>query len=547
MGYKVLARKWRPQTFEELVGQTSCRRALTQALDHDRLHHAYLFSGSRGVGKTTIARIFAKSLNCEQGVSSKPCGHCANCQAIDSGEFVDLIEVDAASRTKVDDTRELMDNARYAPARGRYKIYLIDEVHMLSTHSFNALLKTLEEPPEHIKFLLATTDPQRLPVTVLSRCLQFHLKLLPDEAIQSHLAHIADQENASYQNEALALLARAAQGSARDALSLLDQAISYCDRDLQVTTVRELLGELDNDRIVDQLKALQQNDIDNLLAIVKDMARNGTDFYQASLQLTEAFYKLALLKNTSNGTELPFDWNTEEKQLAEQIPAETIQLYYQIAVQSRRDLPYAPSPRAGFEMLLLRLLAFQPIEPDTEQNTHSLAKQSSSQTDQLKQMTADGSATSAEGSSVHSPTTGEQHTSDAGLSNTGKTTGINETNWSEVVHQLNLTGRALQAIKHCEFKTFDQGRLQLIIANDYAALINDKQRQRIENAISEYTGQTVKVSIQTAEATDNAPTDIENKRQKERREQAKNALNHDPAFQNLTKTFNGTVKDIEPQ
>jgi DNA polymerase-3 subunit gamma/tau len=358
VSYQVLARKWRPRVFTELVGQEHVVRPLINALDHDRLHHAFLFTGTRGVGKTTIARILAKSLNCETGVTSQPCGTCTSCREVDEGRFVDLIEVDAASRTKVDDTRELLDNVQYAPTRGRYKVYLIDEVHMLSGHSFNALLKTLEEPPPHVKFLLATTDPQKLPVTVLSRCLQFSLKRLNPEQIETQCRKILAAETIVFEDDALALLARAADGSMRDGLSLLDQAIAYGGGKLAVAEVRAMLGTIDQDSIERLLQALTVNDAAGLLAVAHTAVELNVDPSVVLEELLLALHRIALAQ-----TDAALVTGPDSARLlvhARRLTPEDVQLYYQIALLGRRDLGLAPDPRTGLEMTLLRMLVFRP-------------------------------------------------------------------------------------------------------------------------------------------------------------------------------------------
>ncbi len=355
MSYQVLARKWRPQNFQQMVGQSHVLRALLTALDENRLHHAYLFTGTRGVGKTTIARIFAKSLNCETGITSTPCGECRSCLEIAEGRHVDLIEVDAASRTKVEDTRELLDNVQYAPTRGRFKIYLIDEVHMLSGHSFNALLKTLEEPPPHVKFLLATTDPQKLPVTVLSRCLQFNLKRMPVEMIAIYLAQVLSAETITFEEPALRILARVADGSMRDALSLTDQAIVTGGGAISTVSVQDMLGLLPAEHLANLLQALAADDAPEVLAVIEQMAQLTTDFTTAADSLIALLHQLAVEQlvptASSESNLLPG--------LAQVFSAADLQLYYQMALYGRRDLPLNPDPRSGFEMLLLRMLAFR--------------------------------------------------------------------------------------------------------------------------------------------------------------------------------------------
>ncbi len=359
MSYQVLARKWRPRRFEELVGQEHVVQALVNALRADRVHHAYLFTGTRGVGKTTLARLLAKSLNCERGVGPDPCGECASCLAVDGGRFVDLIEVDGASRTKVEDTRELLDNVQYAPTRGRYKVYLIDEVHMLSGHSFNALLKTLEEPPPHVKFLLATTDPQKLPVTVLSRCQRFALKSLPQPVIAQHLERVLEAEGVSVGPGCCAALAKAAQGSVRDALSLTDQALAYGAGSLSLEPLSLMLGTIDPGRVVDVLDAIADDDGAEALAQVQALDELGADFQVVLDELAIALQRTALLQLVPSAVESEWPELDRLKALAARMSAEAVQVAYDLAVRGRRDLPLAPDPRIGFEMTVLRLLCFR--------------------------------------------------------------------------------------------------------------------------------------------------------------------------------------------
>ncbi|OOF65552.1 DNA polymerase III subunit gamma/tau [Rodentibacter sp. Ppn85] len=358
MSYQVLARKWRPQTFDEVVGQGHIITALSNGLKEQRLHHAYLFSGTRGVGKTSIARLFAKGLNCiKNGITDHPCGECENCKAIEQGSFIDLIEIDAASRTKVEDTRELLDNVQYKPVVGRFKVYLIDEVHMLSRHSFNALLKTLEEPPEYVKFLLATTDPQKLPITILSRCMQFHLKSLDEQQISQHLAHILTQENIPFEPLALDKLAKAAQGGIRDSLSLTDQAIAMGDRHVTVNVVNAMLGLLDDTQSIDIIYALHQGNGERLMKVLQTVSEKAGDWDQLLAEVAEKLHQIALMQllpqNTANENEhLTF--------LAKYISPEDVQFFYQVIVSGRKELSAAPNYRVGVEMTLLRALAFHP-------------------------------------------------------------------------------------------------------------------------------------------------------------------------------------------
>ncbi|MEH6556635.1 MAG: DNA polymerase III subunit gamma/tau [Oceanicoccus sp.] len=360
MSYQVLARKWRPKTFREMVGQEHVLKALINALDHNRLHHAYLFTGTRGVGKTSIARILAKCLNCDVGVSSEPCGQCSACLSISEGRFVDLIEVDAASRTKVEDTRELLENVQYAPTAGRFKVYLIDEVHMLSTNSFNALLKTLEEPPPHVKFLLATTDPQKLPATILSRCLQFNLKNMSPERIVTHLHNVLEQEMISFEEPALWLLGRAADGSMRDALSLTDQAISFGSGKLLEADVRSMLGTIDRSAVYKIVEALIAENGAQLLAAVVNMAEHAPDYLSALEELLMVLHRIAIAQAVPDATDNSFGDGAKIIAISSLLTAEDTQLFYQIGLNGRRDLSLAPDLRSGFEMVLLRMLAFKP-------------------------------------------------------------------------------------------------------------------------------------------------------------------------------------------
>jgi len=374
MSYQVLARKWRPANFEQMVGQEHVLQALVNALDSQRLHHAYLFTGTRGVGKTTVARIFAKSLNCDAGITSKPCGSCPSCVEIDEGRSVDLIEIDAASRTGVDDMRELLDNVQYAPTRGRFKIYLIDEVHMLSKHSFNALLKTLEEPPPHIKFLLATTDPQKLPVTVLSRCLQFNLKRMSKQQINSHLKYLLAEEKIESETGALVLLASAADGSMRDALSLLDQAIAHGGGSVLQHTVEMMLGSISGEYLFKLFDALLQQDAVAMMREARNIISHNPDYQRVCAEMISVLQKMALQQSGVDVDSADDMLGEQIDNLSASLSMEEIQLYYQIILQGRYDLNITPDEAAGFEMLMLRLLAFS---PDTDSTTQITAEKKS--------------------------------------------------------------------------------------------------------------------------------------------------------------------------
>jgi len=420
MSYLVLARKWRPKRFAELVGQEHVVRALTNALDSGRVHHAFLFTGTRGVGKTTIARIFAKSLNCETGTSAEPCGECATCLAIDAGRFIDLLEIDAASNTGVDDVRELIDNAQYMPSRGRVKVYLIDEVHMLSKSAFNALLKTLEEPPEHVKFLLATTDPQKLPVTVLSRCLQFNLKRLDEQQIQGQIAKILAAEGIAAEPGAIRQLSKAADGSLRDGLSLLDQAIAYTGASagggkLADAAVATMLGSVDRTRIGALLDALASGDGERLLGEVATLAEFSPDWGSVLDALADGLHR-AQVKQLVPGIEIEAD-GIDIDALAAALRPEVVQLWYQMALNGRRDLSLAPSPRAGFEMSVLRMLAFRPVDAGAQTTSSSSA---AAQTPRISSAAAAKAALDMSAGSAHArpdkpASAGEQPTSPASM------------------------------------------------------------------------------------------------------------------------------------
>lgn len=379
MSYQVLARKWRPKNFQQLMGQEHVVNVLANALSQKRLHHAYLFTGTRGVGKTTIARIFAKSLNCELGITDKPCGQCDACIDIDQGRFVDLLEIDAASKTKVDDTREILDNVQYAPSRGRFKVYLIDEVHMLSRHSFNALLKTLEEPPEHVKFILATTDPQKLPITVLSRCLQFHLKALTVKQIEDKLAEILSQEQVGHEQGCLTLLAKAARGSMRDSLSLTDQAIAQGQGNITLANIQQMLGGIDQNWVYQLLIALLKQDSQALMALSQEIASYAPSYSRLFAELIQLFHQIALMQIVEQHFDLPADLLALLKKFSQAMSAEDVQLYYQISLNGRKDLPYAFDEQAAFDMTLLRLFAFKPMQKSqltnqvTTDNTEQVA------------------------------------------------------------------------------------------------------------------------------------------------------------------------------
>jgi DNA polymerase-3 subunit gamma/tau len=526
MSYLVLARKWRPRSFDELVGQDHVRRALTNALDSGRIHHAFLFTGTRGVGKTTIARIFAKSLNCEQGVSSKPCGECGACKDIDAGRFVDLLEVDAASRTKVDDTRELLDNVQYAPARGRCKVYLIDEVHMLSTHSFNALLKTLEEPPPHVKFLLATTDPQKLPVTVLSRCLQFHLRRLPLGQIQERLAAIAQAEQVEFEPAALRAIARSAEGSMRDALSLLDQVLAFGGGRAVESEVRALLGTLDRRHVEAILNALAAKDGAALMACVAQLDERAPDYDQALGELAAAIQRMALLQA------LPDLRGEDEEQdallagLAAGFSPEDLQLLYQIAIVARRDLDFAPDARGGFEMALLRMLAFRPEQAGSVPAASSAGGA----------RRAAAVPVAARGAPASSTTVAPQGR--AGVATIAVGGGDD---WLAIVAQLGLTGTTAQLAAHCVLvgRKGDLVRLKLDRAGE--DFRRPQVEQRLAQALEQYYGAPVRLEIAVSEGVEVTPARLQAQAADDRQKAAEQSIETDANVRAMREIFGATV------
>ncbi len=538
MSYQVLARKWRPQLFSQLVGQEHVVRALSNALDNDRLHHAYLFTGTRGVGKTTLARIFAKSLNCEQGVSATPCGVCSACREIEEGRFVDLLEVDAASRTKVDQTRELLENVPYAPVRGRYKVYLIDEVHMFSGSSFNALLKTLEEPPPHVKFILATTDPQKVPVTVLSRCLQFNLKRLSREQIEGQLRQILEQEKIGFDDESLSLLARGADGSMRDGLSLLDQAIAFGGGSVRGKDVRSMLGTIGGDPVYDLLAALAENDGEALLLRVAELSELAADFNTLLQDLLGALHQLALLQ-TVPGLRPAETYDAGRlAELSTALVAEDVQLFYQIGLIGQQEMPLAPDPRSGFEMILLRMLAFRPLEAGQQVPSASKA------TGQAQPVKATRPTNRpAESRAAASQTVATKVEPAATMAN------VDPRQWGSFVADLKLGGITSQLAKNCVFQSWDGTTLQLKLDPTKQQLRVGQSEKRLLEGIRKQLGEQVKLQI-TAEASEReTPAQRQARESAARQAQAEQAFADDPLVKEMQEHFDarpvpGTIKPV---
>ncbi len=519
MTYQVLARKWRPQTFNDMVGQSHVLAALKNALDSDRLHHAYLFTGTRGVGKTTLARILAKCLNCEQGVSSKPCGTCSACTSIDGGRFVDLIEVDAASRAKVEETRDLMDNVQYSPSNGRYKVYLIDEVHMFSNHSFNALLKTLEEPPPHVKFLLATTEPKKLPVTILSRCLQFNLKHLTRDQIAEQLKTITGKEDINTDDESLRLLAAGANGSMRDALSLLDQAISHGSGELKQDRVRDMLGTIDSQDLNALYEALLNNDASALISCIDRMDEHTPDYDAVFAEMLSDFHDMAICHAIGVGADSLTDIKPEIRHLAELFDKEDLQLYYQIALTGRRDLPMSPDPRIGFEMTMVRMLAFRP-------DTASGGKP--------KPAVRNSAATNTPEVSMSAPDSTQ--------------IGIGQ-DWKKLIDDMALTGLVKELAGNCVLKDHSEDRIHLVLLPSQEHLLKTIQQERLQSAIHERFGKDVKLIITVEDPKGETPKQANKRMQDERQQQAVDSFNNDSDVKDIVDSFDAKIeqKTIQPQ
>lgn len=507
MAHLALARKWRPKRFEEIVGQSFAVEAISNALTHNNLHHAYLFTGTRGVGKTTIARILAKCLNCETGVTATPCDTCQACLDINNGCFPDLFEIDAASRTKVEDTRDILDNVPYAPTVGRFKIYLIDEVHMLSGHSFNALLKTLEEPPEHVKFLLATTDPQKLPATVLSRCLQFHLAHLTIDEIDQQLKHILQQESITCEADATRLISQAANGSMRDALSLLDQAIAYGNGTVRSDNTRAMLGTIDHSLTLKLLNGLADSDANLLVETCAALAAHGVDFSSALNELLTQLHTLTLIQVIPN-----YSADPALSELATRITPENVQLYYQIGLIGQRDLAYAPSPQSGFEMTLLRMLSFTPSTLTATQRQAPPRAQARPQPNPVK----------------------------------AATTAPND--WQHIFAQLNLTGAARMLAEQCALIAQTDTTITLALNPKHKALLQDAMVKRITDALSKHFSRPVQLNIELTKPTHETPAESQTRQAEQHQQNAEKAIYNDDKVQQIIKAFDAKIikESIKP-
>ena len=569
MSYQVLARKWRPRSFAEMAGQEHVLQALINALDNDRLHHAYLFTGTRGVGKTTIGRILSKCLNCETGISSVPCGECSSCTEIAEGRFIDLIEVDAASRTGVDDMRDLLDNVQYAPSRGRFKIYLIDEVHMLSKSSFAALLKTLEEPPAHVKFLFATTDPQKLPITVLSRCLQFNLKNLSPERITQHLQFVLGEEAVPFEEAALWSLARAADGSMRDALSLTDQAIGHGGGQINEADVSSMLGTIERSYVVDICTALTGGTGTDVLAAISRMAEQAPDYDQALSDVLSIWHQVAILQTVPEALDKGVGNYSELLNLAAVASKEDVQLFYQICLLGRKDLHLAPDLKSGFEMVMLRALAFRPDAnpPVREASSAPAPQEAESQVKKPEAAAPEAQPPVAELAAAEAPESQPQQSSAAvemdsppwevaAIDKAQVPEQIQEPRaqkislqdftpekWIEIRKQLSIGASLGEIASHCLYKGRDGSQLQFLIDNNQTSLYDTAHQQTLGEALSDYFAEPVTVAITFGVAEQETPRAADTREKAERLAQAVDSLNSDPSVIKFKQLFDGHLNE----
>lgn len=514
-------------------------RALMNALDSGRLHHAFLFTGTRGVGKTTLARILAKSLNCETGVSSSPCGQCQSCIEIDEGRFVDLIEVDAASRTKVEDTRDLLDNVQYAPTRGRYKVYLIDEVHMLSNHSFNALLKTLEEPPPHVKFLLATTEPKKLPVTILSRCLQFNLKRLHLDLIIQHLNQLLTSEQIEFDMAALKHLARAADGSMRDALSLLDQAIAYGNNKVEEDDVKQMLGTIEHKHLYEILLALSQRDVTGMLKSFKELDQQAPDYSNILSELLSVLHYIALLQQAPDAYDDSMGNKDRLEELAQTLSPEDVQLFYQIGVNGRRDLPYAPDPYTGLEMILLRMLAFRPVDTGSDNVSANKQTTQSRNNDSASRRAIPEVNNNTQARPEQEKTTQQVHKpQESSKSN----------DWGSTVRALNLGGVLNQLAMNCVPQEQSETKFVLYLAPGCENLLTSERRSRLQESLQKHYNNNLKLDIVVNASEQETPAQKVEREENERRAAARDSIQSDANVQKIVDAFGAQINSdsIQP-
>ena len=520
MAYQALARQWRPKSFSDLKGQTHVTRALMNAIARDQVHHAFLFTGTRGIGKTTVARILAKALNCEQGILPEPCGKCQACLDIDAGRFVDLIEVDAASRTRVEDTRELLENVQYAPTQGRFKIYLIDEVHMLSTHSFNALLKTLEEPPAHVKFILATTDPERIPVTVMSRCLRFNLKSLSTLEIVEQLQKVLQTEQIEFESQAINLIAQAGAGSMRDAFSVLEQAIAYCSGKIGTIEVADLLGMQYQRYLPELLEALVFMDMPLALGLVEKMSTVGADFELVLAAVLKQLHELAIAKAVPS-----YELEPALKHLEPKIAPQEVQLLYQIGLMGQRDLRYAPEPRTGFEMTLLRMIAFR---PEADSNLKLASKVLAPKVLAPKVLAPEVLAPEVLAPEVLAP-------------EVPTPAPVIENDWETLVAKLSLSGLSRTLVKNCIVGKWEENKLDLILEDSQKACLNAPRQAQIQEALSQHLGKPIKLTITPGIVKQATPHQAQQVRVQERAVHVKQTIEQDETVQGLLSKLGATI------
>ena len=534
MSYQVLARKYRPRSFDTLVGQAHVVQALKNALDQKRLHHAYLFTGTRGVGKTSLARILAKSLNCEKGISSTPCGTCSTCTEIDQGRYVDLIEVDAASNTQVDNMRDLLDNAQYAPTQGQFKIYIIDEVHMLSKSAFNAMLKTLEEPPEHVKFILATTDPQKVPVTVLSRCLQFNLKQMPSASISEYLEKILKEEAINYEINAIYLIAKSANGSMRDALSILDQGIAYCGGTIEEATIKKMLGAIDQSYLFNLTHAVIDQDGSKVIEIAKKMDERNLSFDAALNDLANLIQMISVAQAIPESLEASYLERDQVIALTKKISAEQLQLLYQITILGRRDLYLAPDEYAGFTMTLLRMLSFIPQNSVTAKTSVPLRKDIATQAIKLEPVIKP-SETSLDTSEDKK----KIEVLDDVTDDEPKVKRSFDGNWRGLVDQLKL-GLVKALAQQSELVSFKGNEMILSIADEHKHLLNETYQKKLEVSLSEYFNQRIKLVI-LQKGANNSPLKQKQEERSTLMKDTEHAILQDQFVKSLLNEFNAEI------
>lgn len=546
--YRVLALKWRPRSFAAVVGQQATLLALQHALDHNQAHHAYLFTGTRGVGKTTIARILAKCFNCEKGVSASPCGECSICSSIDRGDCIDVIEVDAASRTKVEDTRDLLDNVPYAPVQARFKIYIIDEVHMLSNHSFNALLKTLEEPPPHVKFILATTDPQKLPVTVLSRCLQFHLRSLTLEQITQQMDSILTQEGISFDATALPIIAQSANGSMRDALSLLEQVIAFGGNNVGLDATRQILGTAVAEQTLALLEQVILADARQAILIVRDMAANNADFNQVLKVLQSLIHQLSLIQIVPEGLEFNGVDLEKLQKLSSRVSATELQIFYQATLLGTRDLPYAPDLITGFEMIVLRMLAFQPTLINTKpvmttaKTTPSVQPAFTPQVAKVATTPTTIPAIAPQAATVATTVSTTQTTVSVTVAEQPKS-GV-DTSWVDIIARLALPGLTKVIAENCTLDKFQDDIVILTLHEAQKPLLNAKHTERIQEALQKLYQRSIKLTINVGAVNTETPAAQGHRLQQAAHQAAEAEIRADKHIQQFEQTFAAKIADI---